>query len=465
VGEAAISSLCENRICEEGRTFSDSCRLDGHFSRGGLPLSSRIPEFPLPGGGEIIGTLDPGEETTRRLERDHRRYAEKDPPFPVEDFWRAEYGTDLTASFGSVPLRHPFGKASGQLSLNEAQVRADAHTGLAFSVLKTVIAEGPAGASRMAAWKVKASRMACERITSRSGKAGWTISWIGRGWEGSLASYASFLEGALRAAAGTGLEIVASAKFHLTGDGESYDEAEYAHTIRALAEAWRRGGGRGPLLLEKDFSPTLAGSDRSREEEAILRWIDDVPRLVRAGAPGPIRLGLKLMNALFDDGFQVAMLRKACRVDPPLEFITCFNRLFDPERKADGHAGIAFGGFDLSDRNLRVLTEVAREGVGGPPISATGNITSGRMMAEYALRGATSGQIHTYFQVPRESYLSKRPRSRAALHELIYNPREGLIAALAHIRRRVLGAPEGSLIRFLDLPAIGRDLLRDSPLL
>jgi hypothetical protein len=326
-------------------------------------------------------------------------------------------------------------------------------------VLKTVIAEGPAGGSRMAAWKVRASRMACERITSRSGKEGWTISWIGRGWEGSLASYAAFLAGALRTAAGSGLVVAASVKFHLAAGGEAYDEAEYAHTLRALAEAWARGGGQGPLLLEKDFSPTLAGSDRSREEAAILRWIDDVPRLVRAHAPGPVRLGLKLMNALSDDAFQAAMLRKALRVEPPLEFITCFNRLFDPERAADGHAGIAYGGFDLSDRNLRVLADAARDGGGGPPISATGNIASGRTMAEYALRGATSGQIHTYFQVPRSCYLSRKPRSRAALHELIYNPREGLVAALAHIRRRILGAPDGSLIRFLDLPAIGRQLL------
>jgi hypothetical protein len=407
----------------------------------------------------ITGTLDPGEETLRRLERDHRRYAEKDAPGPLVDFWRSEYAVDLSARLGSTPLPHPFGKASGQLSLNEAQVRADLRAGLAFTILKTVIAEEPRGGSRMGAWKVKASRMACERITSRSGKEGWTISWIGRGWEGSLAEYAAFLEAALRVAAGSRFVVAASVKFHLAAGGEAYDEAEYAHTLRELAAAWERGGGRGPLLLEKDFSPTLAGSDRSREEAAILGWIDDVPRLVRKHAPGPVRLGLKLMNALSDDAFQVAMLRKALRVEPPLELITCFNRLFDPERKADGHAGIAYGGFDLSDRNLRVLAEVARDGAAGTPISATGNIASGRMMAEYALRGATSGQIHTYFQLPRECYLSRRPRSRAALHELIYNPREGLIAAMAHIRRHVLGAPEGSLIRFLDLPAIGRGLL------
>jgi hypothetical protein len=394
----------------------------------------------------------------RRLEDDHERLSEGEWPRP-EDYVREAYGLDLGARLGRRRLRHPFGKASGQLSLNDKQVLADAQAGLAFAVLKTVIGESPGGAARMSAWKVEASRMECERIISRSGKEGWTISWIGRGWEGSLEDYADFLARAIPIGAAHGMPVFPSVKLHLPqAPGEEYERREYAHTLAVLLDAWRRGGEGLPLVVEKDFSPTLAGSDRARDREMVLRWLDEVPRLLRLEAPpGAVAPALKLMNALFEDDFQLEMLRRAAVVEPPLEFLTLFNRLFDPERRFGEHRGIAYGGHDLSDRNLEVLE---RWGIlRGPAaeISATGNITSGRMMAEYALRGATSGQLHTYFQLPRDQYRSRGPRSRAALHELLFHPREGLIAAMDHLRR-VAGRGDGEL-RFLELPDLGRRLL------
>jgi len=51
------------------------------------------------------------------------------------------------------------------------------------------------------------------------------------------------------------------------------------------------------------------------------------------------------MNARFDDLFQVEMMDACAGADT---LVVC-NRLFDAER------GIAYGGRDLSDRNLRVL--------------------------------------------------------------------------------------------------------------
>jgi len=76
-------------------------------------------------------------------------------------------------------------------------------------------------------------------------------------------------------------------------------------------------------------------------------------------------------------------------------------------------------------------------------------------MAEYALRGATSGQIHTFFQIPRQHYRSSLPRPRAALHELVFHPQTGLIAAMEHLRD--LRGTAGEM-RFLDLPDVGRQL-------
>jgi dihydroorotate dehydrogenase len=54
---------------------------------------------------------------------------------------RQRYGIDLSASCLGVPLPHPIGKASGQLSLNVRQLEQDREAGLAFVVLKTVIGE------------------------------------------------------------------------------------------------------------------------------------------------------------------------------------------------------------------------------------------------------------------------------------------------------------------------------------
>ena len=75
--------------------------------------------------------------------------------------------------------------------------------------------------------------------------------------------------------------------------------------------------GNAEPLLEKDFSPTLAGDVLADERNQILRWLREVPARVRAAAPAPIRLALKLMNARFDDAFQLEMMDAA---RPPMRW-------------------------------------------------------------------------------------------------------------------------------------------------
>ena len=159
------------------------------------------------------------------------------------------------------------------------------------------------------------------------------------------------------------------------------------------------------MVLEKDFSPTLAGSDLAAQRPIVLDWLRRVPELIRAAAPGQVRVGLKLFNTLDDDDFQLAMLAAVhddCRPD----FLIYANRLFDPERVFDGVRGVAYGGPDLSDRNLRLLSrlragqergEISREPL---EISGTGDISSGRIAVEYALRGCTSFQIQPCSSFP-----------------------------------------------------------------
>ncbi len=68
------------------------------------------------------------------------------------------------------------------------------------------------------------------------------------------------------------------------------------------------------------------------------------------------------------------------------------------------------------------------------PWSATGDICSGKMAVEYALRATF--QIHTYFQLPLSEYsMTRGTRSQRALHELYFHPEKGYLVWLEHCRQ------------------------------
>jgi hypothetical protein len=370
------------------------------------------------------------------------------PPGNLPDIVRHDLGVDLTTRYGGAEIAHPFGKASGQLSCTVPQVEEDVRAGLAFVVLKTVIAETASGQRSMAAWTVRDTKMRVERRTSAAGREGWTVTWTGRGWHGTLPDYLEFFGQALTTAVGTHVPIVPSVKYHLPAGDEEFQLDEYEFTTTALLDVWRGAGAGAEMLLEKDFSPTLAGDARARDESTILRWLERVPALVASSGGGEVRLGMKVMNAMGDDALQIAMLEALARAQPPPAYLIVFNRLFDEVK------GVAFGGWDLSDRNLRVLDLARKRNLRLPPLSATGNICSGRMMVEYALRGCENGQIHTFFQLPRSEYTARGgSRSAAALHTLLLHPSEGLVAWLYHLHEQGAIEPVDGCLRFRD--AIG----------
>ena len=343
---------------------------------------------------------------------------------------RDAYRINLAGRYLGEPLPHPVGKGSGQLSLNLNQLEVDAEAGLAFAVLKTVIAQDAAGVQSMSAWAIHESKM---KVEQRGG--GWTVTWKGRGWDRSFDEYLALVRAGWDLTAAGQLLAVPSVKYHLPRLGEAFREDEYAYTTRALAAAW----GQSPLLLEKDFSPTLAGDPLADEQAQILRWLREVPQQIRAHAN--VRLALKLMNARFDDDFQRTMMDAASGADA----LVVFNRLFDPV------ARVAYGGPELSDRNLRVLArQPDRPTV--RQLCGTGNINSGRMIVAYAERGCASVQLHTFFQLPLEAYpATDGSRTQRALHALIFEPSDGLIAVM--LEREAAGELErrhGEL-HFLDL--------------
>jgi len=380
------------------------------------------------------------------LHRDYERF-KNGLPDSLEDYVREQYQIDLSSQYGSHFIKNPFGKGSGQLSLNTSQVRRDCEEGLGFIVLKSIIAEDASGAQSMSEWAIEETRMVVERITGNDGTEGWTVSWKGRGWYDTFDEYLKFFDEALSVAGPASVLVVPSCKYHLprAGEGE-WKVGEYEYTTKRLIEVWHRHNSNQPMAIEKDFSPTLAGSDRAAQADMIIEWLTRVTSLIRrAAAPSSVNIGLKLFNAILDDDFQLEMLRaitEKCSGSDIPDFLVYANRLFDPNREFDGVRGIAYGGPDLSARNLAVLHRMRlleRQGaipVCKLPISATGNIVSGRIAAEYLLCGASSFQMHTYFQLPSGEYTMKTGGKTArALLELCFHPEEGLLAWLLHLRR------------------------------
>ena len=362
--------------------------------------------------------------------------------------WALErWGVDIAGRYAGRKIRVPFGKASGQLSMTPQQVESDALAGLGFVVLKTVIAQDTTGERGMAAWAIHETHMHVERIEDQDGTAGWTVTWRGRGWDKPFSSYLRLLRAAVPIGAEHEMPVAASVKYHLPGsDAEEFRASEYRYTTQAIAAAWRDAAGKGAPIIEKDFSPTLAGDARSDERANVLRWLREVPRLVANAGAGPIDLGMKVMNARFEDDFQTEMLAVLENV-PNVRFRIAFNRLYDERR------GVAYGGPALSRRNLLALdTFIARHGSPPTSLSGTGDIHSGRRMIEYALRGAESGQIHTYFQLPRALYRSGcASRTAAALHELVLHPDHGLIAWILALGEMGWLERRDGVLHFLDI--------------
>jgi hypothetical protein len=127
---------------------------------------------------------------------DYKRFA-AGLPEDLEEYVRRQYQIDLSSAYGDHAIKNPFGKASGQLSLNLSQVRRDCEEQLGFIVLKSIIAEDAAGAQSMREWAIEETRMVVERITGSDKTEGWTVSWKGRGWYDTFAKYLEFFDEAL----------------------------------------------------------------------------------------------------------------------------------------------------------------------------------------------------------------------------------------------------------------------------
>lgn len=416
----------------------------------------------IPPASRLRGRADIDPSLRSQIASDYHAALRGWWPEPFSDYFREAYQVDLTGTYAGRPIPHPFGKGSGQLSMTLPQVRESAEAGLAFVVLKTVIGEDTGGNRSMAAWATDDTRMVVEPIVGRSKRQGWTVSWKGRGWGRTFADYLALCQSAFEVMAETGMTVAASAKLHLPSSlEEPWKITEYDHVIGSLVRTWRASGNMGPMPFEKDFSPTLAGDDRTRSRDCLLRWLHEIVPKIRSVDPDETSIGLKLMNAVGPLELQRQLLDTTLSLagDRRPDFLVYANRLFDPDRHFEDHRGIAYGGPDLSDRNIGVLTDrqhsVRNSGI---EISATGDIDSGRTAVEYALKGCTSAQLHTLFQVPLDFPVEPTVgRVRRVLARLIFDPDDGLVAWLAHTRAHwglidSRGMSSWSGLRNLDIP-------------
>ncbi|MCZ6515541.1 MAG: hypothetical protein O6850_06725 [Acidobacteria bacterium] len=400
----------------------------------------------------LTGRPQPGAEAAANLAKDFERFRDG-LPSGLESYILETYGINLAGVYGGHAIKNPFGKASGQLSLVRHQVEKDAEAGLGFVILKTLIAQDSTGEQSMHEWAIPETRMLVEKVRGRSGTDGWTVTWKGRGWFDTFQAYLDFFDQSLKIGGPAQMLIVPSVKYHLpTPEEDFWKEEEYDFTTQALVEVWDRHEPKKLMPMEKDFSPTLAGSQRATVQAKILEWLARVPGLIHRAAPGKVTMGLKMFNTLFEDEFQLRMLDRvhsASGEDRP-DFLIYANRLFDPKKPFEDTVGVAYGGPDLSERNLAALEKflcLLADGKSGRQLipistSATGDIHSGRIAAEYLLRGSSSFQIHTLFQLPDSEFAMRTgSKTEKSLHRLLFDPEEGFLAWLLDLRAR-LGLPE-----------------------
>ena len=217
--------------------------------------------------------------------------------------------------------------------------------------------------------------------------------------------------------------VVPSCKYHLPRPRRRVARRRVrlhdAPAPRRVGRAATCGGGdaarEGLQPDARRLRPRLAGGDRPR--------VSAVTGLIReAAAARPVSVGLKIFNAIFDDDFQLEML--ASSTSDAGRAAGRLHRLRQPALRprsgVRGHAGCRLRR-PRSERpqpaGARAAGTLEQRGEyhGAPPDQRDGGHRSGRMAAEYLLRGASTFQMHTLFQLPSSEYRmhgAARPSTR-----------------------------------------------------
>ncbi len=375
-----------------------------------------------------------------RLERDYDFYASDELPSAWEQYVLEEYELDVGATFAGLPVKNPFGRQSGPFSKNLVQVRDDALAGLGFVVLKTVAACDAAGAQVIQDWNILRAEPTLQEIEEKGGQKTFSLTWTECGWHENLEAYLRFMRASFELGASHRMVIAPSLRFpvHTTIASRS---AALRHTLHVMLETWHSLHPDRPMPLELNVLPDGPRPSRSSQRLALQRALSSAPRILRAETPvtSQLHLGLKVPNADEPETFQLRLLHAALHGATKPDFLVLSNRFLRPAGRRNARFLQSSGGPTLAARNLRVLDEwrTRHHGQAPTPFSALGHIVTGRVAVEYALRGATSLQLATALELPDSACRRKEgTRGQRAMHELIFHPRHGLVAAMLHVREQ-----------------------------
>ncbi len=404
---------------------------------------------------EVLGFLSEVEldaSTLNSLDRDMAN-AVPAKADTVSGYVLEKYGVDLSGRYVSLEIPHPFGKAAGQLSLHERHVSGDRESGLAFTVLKSAVGVTESGQVGIDAWQKSAPKMVAEKRESRDGRDGWTITWKGRGWAKGFDAYVELYANSLNE--NPGYPVIPSLMVDVTNPDRAVEQGEYC--IGKLIDVHDNAGSDSEFLIEIDISPTMLLLPDSGDEESVREWVRKSVVAFRHGLAERGKSIVKLPNADRGPEFQAELVKTALDEGKgSVGGLIVGNRLFDPNATFEGQTGIAYGGYDLSNANLDTLDRMIEDGI-RTSLIGTGNICSGRIMVEYAVRGCDSGQLHTFFQLPSNAYRAPKGHGGKiwrAMRELLFHPDDGLVATLFQLETSGKLDRKDGVLRFRDLPTV-----------
>ncbi len=408
---------------------------------------------------ELLGFLDQIEldDAVQSALQDDLAYADPLPANDINHAVRRKFGVDLKAGYAGIILGHPFGKGAGQLSMSDRHVASDRENGLAFTILKSAVGVTESGDVGIDEWQKSAPKMITEPRVALDGRTGWTVSWKGRGWDKGFDAYVELYRQSLQS--NPGYYVIPSLMVDVTDPDRAREQADFC--IGRLMEVHESNSPSWDFLVEVDISPTLSLLAES-SDQTFAEFVGTSTSAFRQGLAGKGKCIVKLPNAGIDAAYQLQLVKIAIEESGDrLAGIIIGNRLFDRNATFEDQVGISYGGWDLSNANLATLDLLPSENISANLVG-TGNICSGRMMAEYAVRGCMSGQLHTFFQLPPDAYRAPKGeggRTWRAIRELLFDQVDGLVPVLLKLEKAgYLHRSDDYVIRFMDLPGIYSEL-------
>lgn len=340
-------------------------------------------------------------------------YIKHDIPLDIGEKIEAELGIELKASYDNQLLKNPIIVAPGQLTLNISQIEKIYLAGYSGCVLKSVIGEDKEGFCSMSSQRKKPTRI--ETFYEKKDKEGIKpiIHWDGRCDTRCLKDYLKFAK-SVKEKKFFDFVTVGSLLCHLPKGKEEFKAEEWVYTATSLYNL-------GYKILEIDFCPYLKSDNCYDEKETLLRWYEEVPKIIKTRLP-EVKIYPKLINPQFGLNFQIKMAEKSLSAEA--DGLVIGNRIYKEEYKS-GHGGEELRLLNLEQ--IRAVKKIFPE----VKISATGGVYSGRDILEYLKAGADNVQLLSYIMGKvKKPFEKEGNKLEKVFHKLLFDLQEGLLACM-----------------------------------